>query len=638
MRKNYITRMLPEVCGRAWLRIAWLLVSVLTALYFGFLHFDAGGALQFVQSFGYWFIAAAFLLLLVQLVKLVREHGVWSCGIGPRREVLWAVGYVLLVSVILLQSQPSYFKVVMDEPVLAATSYSMHQDREVVATMRGYEMEGSFHLLGGVVDKRPLFFPLLMSVLHDLTGYRAYQGLVLNALLTPIFLGLAFLCGARIERRWGGYLAVALWATVPLLPMVATSGGFDLLNLVMMALVAMAGYLYLQSATPGRLNILVVLAVLLAQTRYESVLFVFPVGLLVLYSWWRARQIFLTWSVVLAPLLLIIYPLQRKVTNAYEGFWQMPAAIETPFAPAYVPDNLGHAMAYFFHSGIELPNSWLLSILFLAAVPLLLFVAWRKRKAGGSTAEMHFYWIVVGFGSVITLNFLLLMAYHWGQLDDILATRLVLPFIFLQVIVILIAYAQLAHRRGIGVGFAALIFIFFMLKTRPTCARTDFLPWGLAQQKVEWVMEKAAAYRGQQALFVTGNHVAPLIEGVSAVTIEDALSAKAKIDLHLRMGTFSGVYIVMVHPTKIVDLDKHQDLHTASQQNPALREVFKMRKLEEHRLNPAAYISLHKVEAVRLTAAERLTVDAGETSVSYTGKMNYSDPDLIDAFIMSLPK
>jgi hypothetical protein len=104
------------------------------------------------------------------------------------------------------------------------------------------------------------------------------------------------------------------------------------------------------------------------------------------------------------------------------------------------------------------------------------------------------------------------------------------------------------------------------------------------------------------------------------------------------MGTFSEVYVVMVRPTKVVDQSKHKDLNTAAQQNEALREAFKMRKVEEQRLNAAAYISLFQVEAVRLPIEERLTLDAGETSVSYTGKMNYSEPDLVDAFIMSLPK
>ena len=52
----------------------------------------------------------------------------------------------------------------------------------------------------------------------------------------------------------------------------------------------------------------------------------------------------------------------------------------------------------------------------------------------------------------------------------------------------------------------------------------------------------------------------------------------------------------------------------------------------------AAYVTLMKVKKVIIQPEERLHLDAGGTSVSYTGKMDYSDPDLIDAFISSLPK
>lgn len=633
-----MTRLFGEGFRTWWLPLSLTLLSALAACYFGFLHFDVGGALHFVQYYGYWFIAAAFFLLIYHTFVLVREEGSGFQGLWKSRQFYLAAGYVLLISVIMLTSQPDYFKVVMDEPALTATSYSMHHNREAVATMRGYELEGSFHHLGGVVDKRPLFFPFMMSLLHDLTGYRPYQGIYFNALLTPVFLGLVFLFGYRVEHRWGGYLAVALWATVPLLPMVATSGGFDLLNLVMLALTSLSAYLYLQFPTARRLNILILLTVLLAQTRYESVLFVFPVGLLILYSWWRERRILLPWTAVLVPLLLIIYPLQRKVTNAYEGFWQMQDGDATPFSVSYVAENLSHAMAYFFHTGMELPNSLLLSVLFFLAAGVLLLGCYRKRIANSSATETNFKLVAIGFGSVIVFSFLLLMAYHWGQLDDIIATRLVLPVLFLQMIVVMTAYGRMSHRRLIGMGLASLVFAFFVFKTRPTCAQTDFLPWGIAQQKVEWLMKMSEEYQDRQVLIVTGHHLAALIQGVSAIRIEDALAARAKIDLHMRMGTFSEVYVVMIRPTQIVDRSKYADLEKAGEDNEALKQAFVMRKVEERQLNAAAYITLMQVKEVNLQAEERLHLDAGGTTVSYTGRMDYSAPDLIDAFITTLPK
>ena len=64
------------------------------------------------------------------------------------------------------------FKIVMDEIMLLGTSMSMHLDRTVLTPVRGNDIQGTFVILDGLMDKRPLFFPFLASLLHDLTGYR----------------------------------------------------------------------------------------------------------------------------------------------------------------------------------------------------------------------------------------------------------------------------------------------------------------------------------------------------------------------------------------------------------------------------------------------------------------------------------
>ena len=70
---------------------------------------------------------------------------------------------------------------------LAATALQMHQEKEILTPARGYEISGFFYLLGGYVDKRPYLFAFCTSLLHDLTGYRPFQTVILNTLLTPVF-------------------------------------------------------------------------------------------------------------------------------------------------------------------------------------------------------------------------------------------------------------------------------------------------------------------------------------------------------------------------------------------------------------------------------------------------------------------
>jgi hypothetical protein len=81
------------------------------------------------------------------------------------------------------------------------------------------------------------------------------QGFYLNAVLLVVFLGLIFNLGKRLCAPYGGYLGVGLMATVPLLVVNATSSGFDLLNIVMILILAERLEAYLRQPDAFRLNL-----------------------------------------------------------------------------------------------------------------------------------------------------------------------------------------------------------------------------------------------------------------------------------------------------------------------------------------------------------------------------------------------
>ena len=142
----------------------------------------------------------------------------------------------------------------------------------------------------GLLDKRPLFQPLLVSLLHDLTGYRPENVFALNSALTFGLLGLVYVACRKLAGREAGILAVLLLTSLPLLAQNATGGGFELLNLVMIMSTLLLGMRFAEKRDPGSLQALLLSAVLLAQTRYESILFMLPVGLLVGWTWWKERR------------------------------------------------------------------------------------------------------------------------------------------------------------------------------------------------------------------------------------------------------------------------------------------------------------------------------------------------------------
>src|SRR4029077_9326301 len=141
--------------------------------------------------------------------------------------------------------------------------------------------------------------------LHDATGFRLANAFVLNGCLTVILLWLVHWFSARFAGRKAAAVALFLMATLPLLGETATSAAMDLLNLTMLALAASTAALYLEVPGPDRLSLLVLSTILLAQSRYESLLYVVCSAGVIVLGWFRIRRVVLSWLAVLSPFLLV---------------------------------------------------------------------------------------------------------------------------------------------------------------------------------------------------------------------------------------------------------------------------------------------------------------------------------------------
>src|SRR5258708_19276052 len=172
----------------------------------------------------------------------------------------------------------------------------MHYFRDVAMMVRGYDIQGVFLSTDNYLDKRPYFYPFLVSLLHDLTGYRLLNAYLVNAMLMPAALGLVFVFGRLLTGWQGGLLAVVLLGSLPLLGQNATGSGMELLNFVMILAAMVLAAEYLRAPKEEALAALALAAVLLAQARYESALYVLPVAGLVFLGWLRARRILLPWQ------------------------------------------------------------------------------------------------------------------------------------------------------------------------------------------------------------------------------------------------------------------------------------------------------------------------------------------------------
>ncbi|MSU66213.1 MAG: hypothetical protein EXS38_08970 [Opitutus sp.] len=502
-----------------------------------------------IAAWGYYFILGLFGLF-----------GFYAWRVASSRREVWApvlrrpglVGLMIAVgAAFVIWSDPFRHKILFDEYVLQATALHMHTTKEIGTVIRAYEIAGSWVPIDTFLDKRPYFFPFLVSLVHDFTGYRLANMFFVNAALAPCFLALVYWLGRSVVGRAPALLAVGLLATMPLLGQQASGAGMELHNLTMLALVMALAVLYLRAPDDDRLSLLVLGTVLLAQCRYESVVFVGVTAVVVLAGWGRAQRVILTWPAVIAPLLLVPYAWQARFVDASPLLWQLAEGQTSRFGLTYLGGNLEGAWTFFFNRSTTIANSWYLSVLGTAGLVGMLVRTWRwaRRTARGEIPAPLF--VLAGYGVFIAFNLGVLMFYYWSRLDDVMASRFALPMCLLLALFAALFVHGLEQRRIPVTRWAAAGLVVWVLGWGvPAMARRTYTNMNLVMQEVEWEHEELMRRPGP-LLFITNKstipfvlwHVPTIITGVGRQRAE-------QIKYHLREGTFRDVIIAQaLRPT-----------------------------------------------------------------------------------------
>jgi hypothetical protein len=526
-------------------RLGLFIVSSLAAFMVGFLLFEPATLEQLIINYGYFYIFAVFLAFLVYAWRvLVRSRAVWQEWL---RHPGWVGIALLAATVVVVWSDSFAHKVLFDEYVLQGTAWHMHATKEIGTPMRAYDFAGTWLAIDAFLDKRPYFFTFLISLLHDFTGFRLENAFVLNVSLAALTLALTYWIARALTARTGpALLAVALLATLPVFGQNATGASMELHNLAMIAVTMVCATLYLRAPDDDRLALLVLAAALLAQCRYESVLFVMPVGVVAALGWWRSGRLLLPWPVVIAPLLLVPYVWLDRFVNSKPILWQLREGDTARFGVRYLASNLEGAVNFFFNRGPGQANSLWLTLAGLVAL------AWAGVRLVQLVRETKLPWVpaaaaqvvVALFGLVVTANLALLMFYYWSRLDEHITARFALPLYFIFALLSAWFVHSLETRRwpALRVAFVGLG-CWFIVCGLPAHSRRLYTSLNLVMHEVDWEVERLASYRGPFLLITQKATLPFVLKRIPTVNIGIARSRGAEIAWHLRQGTFHDVLV-----------------------------------------------------------------------------------------------
>lgn len=573
---------------RVWLVAALAVACVVLGRWF----VAPGQAVALVAQAGYWFLLATVVLFGWYLWRLAAPR--WR-GWRPGWADGWAVALVVACWGLWMAHEKPGYKILADEVLLTATSMGMHYEREVALPVRATDVRGPWQFPEKMLDKRPYFFPFLVSLVHDLSGYRSANAFAANATLGLLFLGLVYAIGWRAGgSRWAGALLVVLFAGLPLLAQQARGGGFELLNLVMMATVLLLAWRYLDAPEEDALAALCLAGVLLAFSRYESVVFILPVAAVALTGWARVGRVILPWPVALAPLWLLPYLLQNRVFAISPDAWQMASkpGVTAPFSLDYLPGNLGHALAFFLDTSGYQANAIYFSVLGLAALPFFLLLVVRWLRAGGTAGATEVGLAWWSLGQVVIA--ILLMLYFWGQFDDPVIRRLSLPVHLLFAVALVVMASRLARRftsswRLLFAGAAAALFLVSLPMMVRNAYGWEYRP-GL---EMAWRQDFLARQARRDFLFIDRDQTFWITERVPATPIQQAAERREALAYHLRNHSFSAMYVfqrfTVDEATGALRLEPKDDVGPAYELEP----------VEERRIATLHLARISRVTAIR---------------------------------------
>ena len=155
--------------------------------------------------------------------------------------------------------------------------------------------------------------------------------------------------------------------------------------------------------------------------------------------------------------------------------WQLQSkpGYTVPFSLKYIPDNVVHAIGFFFGKPTDQPNSYVFSALGCIALGFFILLAAKKLRALQAESPVSVATLFFAFGFAAQLG--LMMCYFWGQFDDAIIRRLSLPTHLWMVVALLAVLPQFPKpavvKTLLGVAAAAPS-LSHAARKRPSRART----------------------------------------------------------------------------------------------------------------------------------------------------------------------
>jgi len=266
----------------------------------------------------YYLILLMFILWAAQAVLFVKTLNVSLVALLKK---YWP-GFLtaLVMTSFVFSSVKVGFKTLSDETNLLSISMSMLNDKTCWNVTMGKYYYGNLNPINHELEKRPLVFPFMEHLLHTLTGFRYQNAFILNFIVMFLLLSGIYIIARKFLDVPSAIAAMFLVLSYPVITVFGTSGGFDLLNSAFFVMIMAAACYFVKNPLSGAFSFIFVSLLVFANIRYESMVFLFVVPLLLIrkIKWQHLKDS--AYLLFAAPLVNLPYIWQRLLRpDAYQN-------------------------------------------------------------------------------------------------------------------------------------------------------------------------------------------------------------------------------------------------------------------------------------------------------------------------------
>ena len=423
---------------------------------------------------GYYFIFVSFLLWMICLFKVF--------FVKLKSAILKHYAALLLSALLMaliFHIAPPRFKVLADETNLVGISMAMYQSQNASLPLQGFNIDYQKPEYSSKVDKRPILYPLLISFVHTLRGYSAYNGFVVNFFGGILVLFVFYLFIHTHFSRFYALITILIVASLPNFVFWVTSSGFETINLFFIVFTLFLFNRILNTRCIQQVELLLLTLVLLSQCRYESIIFTVAIlFLLPLLLNKKSIERLSTYSysdpILFIPALWLfrLYVDRPIIDQMAMGTVSAPSLFEA-FSISSLWSNTSTNLIVFLGLDPHLGFSPVVSILSAIGIYLITkkLVIDRKR----TSLQFRILWFF-GFLAFTTL-YVIQVSFYLGNMSLYTQNRFAMAYLPVMVLPAVYVVHHLVNRTGINKKVVVFIlFIFHLLY---------FWPYGSQQLLVQ---------------------------------------------------------------------------------------------------------------------------------------------------------